>query len=155
MTRRERFYLASLLWAALLILPASAAWAADANLDRKARDLDRGVPAQERTAFFSRFSIPNAAPYNTLPPGQALVLSSLCGSDLTCAAGLWSEHQAGKGWGEIAKERHVKLGPAVKAVTDAHRDLVAKEEHAKPEKLEKAEKMERVDRPMRPERPGR
>jgi len=48
-----------------------------------------------------------------------------------------------------------KVGEAVRQVTDAHRDSVAKADSPKTEKLEKAGKMEHIDRPMRPERPGR
>jgi len=164
MRLRERFYLASLLWAALVILPAPVTWAAEDDLDGKARALDSGVPTGERMAFFSRFGIPNSSPYNTLPPGQALLLHSLCQKLCTApgvvpaitANSLLSERQGGKGWGEIAKDHHVKLGPLVKAVTDAHRDLAAKHEKPeKPEKPEKLEKMQRMDRPDHPGRAGR
>jgi len=152
MKLRERFYLASLLWAALLILPAPAAWAADADLDSKARDLDQGVTTREaKSAIFTKFGIPNSPPFNTLPPGQALVLFSLCGKNTACQTQALADRKAGKGWGEIAKGLGKKVGPAVSAVTDAHRDLMAKDEKAKAEKLEKAEKMQRMD----PGRAGR
>ncbi len=75
------------------------------------------------------------------------------------------------GWGKVAEDLKKngftttdKVGEAVRRVTDAQRDLVAKDETDKVEQLgkktEKVEKMEkperigRVERPERPERPG-
>ena len=163
MRLRERFYLASLLWGALLILPAAAAWAAEADLDGKAGALDRGVTTrEERSAVFTKFGVPNASPYNTLPPGQALVLWSLCGASTACQNQALADRQANMGWGKVAedlKARHLstddKVGQAVRRVTDAHRDWVAKDEKAKAERLEKPEKMGRAERPEHPGRPGR
>ena len=58
-----------------------------------------------------------------------------------------------------------KVGEADSRVTDAHHDLMAKDETDKAEhlgrklekveKTEKVERIERVERPERPERPGR
>ncbi len=166
MRLRERFYLASLLWAALLILPAAAAWAAEDDLDGKAGALDRGVTTREgRSAIFTKFGIPNASPYNTLPPGQALVLWSLCrdSSNITaCQNQALADRKAHMGWGKVAEDlnkrglsTHDKVGEAVRQVTDAHRDLAAKAEKPEKPKLEKLEKMERMDRPEHPGRPGR
>jgi len=66
------------------------------------------------------------------------------------------------GWGKVAEDLKKnglttddKVGEAVRRVTDAHRDSVAKADNPKAEKLQKAEKIEHIDRPMRPERPGR
>ncbi len=163
MRLREQFYLASLLWAALLILPASAAQAADADLDGKAKSLDRGATTrEERSAFDTKFGIPNAAPFNVLPRGQALVLFSLCGTNTACQTQALNDRKAHMGWGKVAADLKKnglttddKVGEAVRQVTDAHRDSVAKADNPKTEKLEKAGKMEHIDRPMRPERPGR
>jgi hypothetical protein len=169
MRLRERFYLASLLWAALLILPASAMQAADADLDGKAKSLDRGATSrEERSAFDTKFGIPNAAPYNTLARGQALVLFSLCGTNTACQTEALNDRKAHMGWGKVAKDLQKKglttddkVGEAIRRVTDAHRDSVAKADSPKTEKLEKAgkaekmEKIEHIERPMRPERPGR
>jgi hypothetical protein len=163
MRLREQFYLASLLWAALLILPASAAQAADADLDGKAQSLDRGATTrEERSAFDTKFGIPNAAPFNVLPRGQALVLFSLCGTNTACQTQALNDRKAHMGWGKVAADLKKnglttddKVGEAVRQVTDAHRDSVAKADNPKTEKLEKAGKMEHIDRPMRPERPGR
>jgi hypothetical protein len=158
-----RLHLASLLWAALLILPASAAQAADADLDGKAQSLDRGATTrEERSAFDTKFGIPNAAPFNVLPRGQALVLFSLCGTNTACQTQALNDRKAHMGWGKVAADLKKnglttddKVGEAVRQVTDAHRDSVAKADNPKTEKLEKAGKMEHIDRPMRPERPGR
>ena len=163
MRLREQFYLASLLWAALLILPASAAQAADADLDGKAQSLDRGATTrEERSAFDTKFGIPNAAPFNVLPRGQALVLFSLCGTNTACQTQALNDRKAHMGWGKVAADLKKnglttddQVGEAVRQVTDAHRDSVAKADNPKTEKLEKAGKMEHIDRPMRPERPGR
>jgi len=163
MRLRERFYLASLLWAALLLLPAPAARAADADLDGKAKSLDRGATThEERSAFDTKFGIPNAAPFNALPRGQALVLFSLCGTNPACQTQALNDRKAHMGWGKVAADLKKnglttddKVGEAVRQVTDAHRDSVAKADNPKTEKLEKAGKMEHIDRPMRPERPGR
>jgi len=163
MRLREQFYLASLLWAALLIFPASAAQAADADLDGKAQSLDRGATTrEERSAFDTKFGIPNAAPFNVLPRGQALVLFSLCGTNTACQTQALNDRKAHMGWGKVAADLKKnglttddKVGEAVRQVTDAHRDSVAKADNPKTEKLEKAGKMEHIDRPMRPERPGR
>src|SRR5437870_11142828 len=88
MRLREPLYLASLLWAALLILPARATRAAETDLDSKAGALDRGVTTREqRSAIFTKFGVPNTALYAALPPGQALVLYSLMGRRLRLHAG--------------------------------------------------------------------
>lgn len=163
MRLRERFSLASLLWAAMLTLLVPAAWAAEADLDGKAGALDRGVTTrEERSAFFTKFGIPNASPYNTLPPGQALVLFSLCGTNAACQTQALADRQAHMGWGKVAedlKARNLstndKVGEAVRQVTDAHRDLAAKAEKLEKPKLEKLEKMGRMERPEHPGRPGR
>ena len=172
MRLREQFYLASLLWAALLILPAHAARAAEADLDSKAGSLDRGVTTrEERSAIFTKFGVPNTALYAALSPGQALVLYSLCGNDTACQSRALIDRNAHMGWGKVAEDLKKngftttdKVGEAVRRVTDAHRDLVAKDEKDKAEQLgkktEKVEKMEkperigRLERPERPERPG-
>ena len=75
--------------------------------------------------------------------------------------------QTRKGWGVIARELGVKLGPVVSEVkkaekaTDhiggkldkADKDKVANAE--KPEKMEKPEKIEKMEKPAKPEKPGR
>jgi hypothetical protein len=173
MRLREPFYLASLLWAALLILPAHTARAAETDLDSKAGALDRGVTTREqRSAIFAKFGVPNTALYTALPPGQALILFSLCGNDTACQTRALNDRNAHMGWGKVVEDLKKngfttadKAGEAVRRVTDAHRDLAAKDETDKAEqpvkKTEKVEKMEkperigRVDRPERPERPGR
>ena len=172
MRLREPLYLASLLWAALLILPARATRAAETDLDSKAGALDRGATTrEERSAIFTKFGVPTTALYTTLPPGQALVLYSLCGTDLACQSQALIDRAAHMGWGKVAEDLKKngftttdKVGEAVRRVTDAQRDLVAKDETDKMEQLgkktEKVEKMEkperigRVERPERPERPG-
>ena len=173
MRLRDQFYLASLLWAALLILPASAAWAADADLDGKAGALDRGVTTrEERSAIFTKFGVPTTGLYASLPPGQALVLFKLCGSDTACQMRALDDRKAHMGWGKVARDLQKngftttdKVGEAVRGVTDAHRDVVEKNEKVKAEKLErktekgwkmdKPERIGRIERPERPERPGR
>jgi len=171
MRLREQFFLAGLLWAALLIVPAPAASASDADLDAKADALDRGVTTRtERSAIFTKFGVPNTPPFSTLPPGQALILFSLCGTGTPTAAACQkqalTDRQDHMGWGKVAEDLNkrglttdAKVGQAVRRVTDAHRDSLAKAE-----KLEKVEKMshidkpqriERVERPEKPERPGR
>ena len=169
MRLRERFSLASLLSIAMLMLLAPGAWAAEADLDSKAAALDRGVTTQEkRSAFYTKFGIPNASPYNTLPPGQALVLFRLCGTNAACQnQALYDRQQAHMGWGKVADHLKAmgwttndKVGEAVRQVTEAHRDLAAKAEkpekpHLVKPKPEKLEKMERMERPEHPGRPGR
>jgi len=158
-----RFYVVSLLWAAVLMLLAPAAWAAEDDLDSKARALDRGgTTREERSAVFTKFGIPNSSPFNTLPPGQALVLWSLCGANTACQNQALADRQAHMGWGKVAEDlkdkglsTNDKVGQAVRRVTDAHRDLGARDEKAKAEKIEKAEKIQRMDRPEHPGRPGR
>jgi len=173
---RERFSLASLLSVPLLILAATTAWAADADLDGKARALDKGVKTSaERSAFFTKFGIPPTSPFNTLPSGQALVLWSLCGNSSNpggCETQALNDRKAHMGWGKVAQDLNKngftttdKVGEAVRQVTEAHRDLVAKNEKDgaekltkkvdKVEKVNKPERIERVERPERPERPGR
>jgi len=82
------------------------------------------------------------------------------------------DRNAHMGWGKVAEDLKKngftttdKVGEAVRRVTDAQRDLVAKDETdkaeqlgKKTEKVEKMDKPERIgrgDRPERPERPGR
>jgi len=182
MRRREEVYLACLLWATLLLLPAHAARAAEADLDSKAGALDRRVTTrEERSAIFTKFGVPNTALYGALAPGQALVLFSLCGSDTACQTRALNDRNAHMGWSKVAEDLKRngftttdKVGEAIRRVTDAHRDLIAKNEPdkaeplgrklekvEKTEKVEKVEKMdkperiERAERPERPERPGR
>ncbi len=154
MKLRERFSLASLLWAAMFTLLVPAAWAAEADLDSKTAALDRGVRTrEERSALFTKFGIPNASPYDTLPPGQALVLFSLCGTNPDCQRQALAD-RAHMGWGKVAEDLKAKglsttdkVGEAVRKVTDAHRDLAAKPE--------RPEKTGRMERPAHPGRPGR
>src|SRR5207245_8000686 len=102
---REQCYLASLLWAALLIPPGPAARAAEADLDGKAGALDRGVTTrEERSAIFTKFGVPNTALYSAVPPGQALVLYSLCGTDTTCQTRALNDRKAPMGWGKVAED---------------------------------------------------
>ncbi len=83
-----RFYVVSLLWAVVLTLLVPAAWAAEADLDGKAGALDRGVTTREgKSAIFTKFGVPTTGYYAGMPPGQALVLWSLCGTDTTCQYG--------------------------------------------------------------------
>lgn len=167
MRLREKFYLASLLWVAVLTLLVPAAWAAETDLDGKAAALDRGATTREaKSAIFSKFHIPttdsagNPTVYAGMPPGQALVLFSLCGTNAACQTQALANRQAHMGWGKVAenlKARNLstndKVGQAVRQVTNAHRDLAAKAE--KPERPEKPGKAERPERPERPGRPGR
>lgn|SRR3989442_10326785 len=160
MRLRERFYLTSLLWVAMLALVVPVAWAAEADLDGKAGAVDRGVTTrEERSGFFTKFGIPNTSPYNTLPPGQALVLFSLCGTNTACQTRALADRQAHMGWGKVAKDLKAqglstngKVGQAVRQVTDAHRDLTAKAEKPEGPTQGKLEKMERVEHPGRPGR---
>ena len=55
MRLREQFFLTSLLGVVLLILPAHAAWAADADLDGKVGALDRA--REERSTIFTKFGV--------------------------------------------------------------------------------------------------
>jgi hypothetical protein len=73
-----------------------------------------------------------------------------------------AERQAGKGWGVIAHDLGLKLGPVVSEVKKAGKateqvagkpDKVAKVE--KIEKPAKPEKIEKVEKPAKPEKPGR
>ncbi len=169
MRLREQFSLASLLGAALLTLPAHAAWAAEADLDRKAGALDGAREA--RSAIFTKFGIPTTALYASLPPGQALVLYSLCVTDSACQTQALIDRQAHMVWGKVAEDlqkngftTNDKIREAIRRVTDAHRNLVAKDE-APAEKLEKKtekvarmakpERLERTEGPEKPERPWR
>ena len=165
--------LASLLWAALLIFPANAAWAAEAELDGKAGAVDRGVTTrQARSAILTKFGVPTTVLYTTLPPGQALVLYSLCGTDPACQSQALIDREAHMGWGKVAEDLKKngfttddKVGEAVRRVTEAQRDLEAKDEKGPAKKLEtepekvgrmaKPEQLERIERPERPERPWR
>jgi len=169
----ERGYLVSLLWAALLVLPTNAASAGEAELDGKASTLDRAVTTrEERSAIFNKFGVPATALYAALPPGEALVLSGLCGTDPACQSQALIDREAHMGWGKVAEDlkkngltTNDKVGEAVRRVTEAHRDLVAKDEKAPAEKREtktekvermaKPEPLERIERPERPERPWR
>ncbi|MBI4414196.1 MAG: hypothetical protein HY576_07470 [candidate division NC10 bacterium] len=171
MRLRERFSLARLLWVAVLTLLVPAAWAAEDDLDGKAAALDRGATTREaKSAIFTKFYIPTTDPitgtatvYAGMPPGQALVLFSLCGPNAACQTQALADRQAHMGWGKVAEDlvknckdcglTNDKVGQAVRQVTDAHRDLAAKAE--KPEKPEKLEKMQRMERPEHPGRPGR
>ena len=92
-------------------------------------------------------------------------------SNLTQQAALdkiLAERQAGKGWGVIAHDLGLKLGPVVSEVKKADKvtvqiagkpDKVATvEKTEKVEKVEKPtkpEKIERIERPAKPEKPGR
>ncbi len=165
MTLRERFFLASLLWVAVLTLLVPAAWAAEDDLDGKAAALDRGATTREaKSAIFTKFHIPitdpatgKASVYAGMPPGQALVLFSLCGTNAACQTQALADRQVHMGWGKVAEDLKAKglstndkVGEAVRQVTDAHRDFAGKAE--RPEKLEK---MQRMGRPEHPGRPGR
>ena len=76
-----------------------------------------------------------------------------------------AERQAGKGWGVIAHELGLKLGPVVSEVKKAGKateqiagkpDKVAKVDKAeKAEKVEKPARPEKIEKPARPEKPGR
>ena len=79
-----------------------------------------------------------------------------------------AERQAGKGWGVIAHDLGLKLGPVVSEVKKAGKateqvagkpDKVARvEKGEKAEKIEKPdrpEKIEKIERPAKPEKPGR
>ena len=179
MRRREEGYLACLLWAALLLFPTHGARAAEADLDSTAGALDRRVTTrEERSTIFTKFGVPNTALYAALAPGQALVLFSLCGTDTVCQTRALIDRNAHMGWGKVADNLNRngftttdKVGEAVRRVTDAHRDLMAKDETDKAEplgrklekvektekveKMDKPERIERMERPERPERPGR
>ncbi len=158
MKLRERFYLAGLLWAALIMLPAPAAWAAEDDLDAKARAIDQGVKTrEERSAIFTKFGAPTTGLFAGMPPGQALILWSLCGTNTACQERALADRQAHMGWGKVAEDLKAKglstndkVGEAVRKVTDAHRDLAAK-----PERPQKLEKTGRMERPEHPGRPGR
>ena len=79
-----------------------------------------------------------------------------------------AERTAGKGWGVIAHDLGLKLGPVVSEVKKAGKateQIAGKPEKvAKAEKTEKVEKIERpakpekiekIERPAKPEKPGR
>jgi hypothetical protein len=79
-----------------------------------------------------------------------------------------AERQAGKGWGVIAHDLGLKLGPVVSEVKKAGKateqvagkpDKVAgvekSEKAEKIEKPDKPEKIEKIERPAKPEKPGR
>lgn len=76
-----------------------------------------------------------------------------------------AERTAGKGWGVIAHDLGLKLGPVVSEVKKAGKateqiagkpDKVAKAEKTeKVEKPAKPEKIEKIERPAKPEKPGR
>jgi len=167
---REQFFLTSLLGVVLLILPAHAAWAADADLDGKVGALDRA--REERSTIFTKFGVPTTPLYAALPPGQALVLYSLCATDSACQSQALIDRNSHMSWGKVAEDlqkngftTNDKVGEAVRRVTDAHRDLVAKGERPKAEKIEKKtekvermvkpERLERTEGPEKPERPWR
>ncbi len=163
MTLRERFSLASLLGAVVLTLLVPAAWAAEDDLDGKAAALDRGATTREaKSAIFTKFGVPTTGYYAGMPPGQALVLFSLCGTNADCQKQALADRKAHMGWGKVAEDLKKngfttddKVGEAVRKVTDAHRDLAAKAERLDKSKPEKLEKMERMERPEHLGRPGR
>ena len=79
-----------------------------------------------------------------------------------------AERAAGKGWGVIAHDLGLKLGPVVSEVKKAEKateqiagkpDKVANTEKTekveKTEKPAKPEKIEKIERPAKPEKPGR
>lgn len=129
-----RISVGSILWATGLLLFFSVAWAAKADLDGTARALDSRVTTPEdRAVLFTKFGIPTTAPFGTLPPGQALVLWSLCGTNAACQQRALADRRGHQGWGEVAKDLKAmglvtdeRLGHALRQATEAHRDLVAK-----------------------------
>ena len=160
----DRFYVVSLLWMAMLMLLAAGAWAAETDLDSKARALDQGVTTREdRSAIFTKFGVPTTSPYGSMPRGQALVLWSLCGTNTACQQQALADRQAHKGWGQVGQ--HLKelglstedrLGQALKQVTDAHRDLAAKAGRERTFRGEGATSSPRPEHPSRGMgRPGR
>jgi hypothetical protein len=65
---------------------------------------------------------------------------------------LIAEHKSGKGWGEIAKEHNVKLGPIVSEAKESSRALEAKTR--KGHKGDEADEGERVHRGGKPDKEG-
>jgi hypothetical protein len=81
---------------------------------------------------------------------------------------IFAERAAGKGWGVIAHDLGLKLGPVVSEVHKAGKateqvagktdKMVRAEKTEKVEKVEKPakpEKIEKIERPAKPEKPGR
>ena len=74
-----------------------------------------------------------------------------------------AERQAGKGWGVIAHDLGLKLGPVVSEVKKAGKpDKVARAEKGekaekpdKPARPEKVDKIDKIEKPARAEKPGR
>jgi hypothetical protein len=160
----DRFYVVSLLWIAMLMLLATGTWAAETDLDSKARALDQGVTTrEERSAIFTKFGVPTTPPYGSMPPGQALVLWSLCGTSTACQERALADRKAHMGWGKVAEDlkaqkltTDAKVGQAVRQVTDAHRDLAAKAGRERTLRGEGATSSSRPEHPSREMgRPGR
>lgn len=61
---------------------------------------------------------------------------------------------SGEGWGKIAKDLGVKLGPVVSAAHRAERSFRNEERMERGERPERTERPERSERPEHFERPG-
>ena len=79
-----------------------------------------------------------------------------------------ADRQAHKGWGVIAHQYGLKLGPVISDVKkadkaaehiagkpDADKKIVKAEKIDKPDKMEKPDKPDKLDKPERPEKPAR
>jgi len=101
--------------------------------------------------------------------GETSILLAMANRTGQSPTAILQLRQSGRGWGQIAHQYHLKVGPVLKDVkdTEKHVDRVAKatakddkhdtkgEQLDKHEKVEKPEKVQRVERPERAEKPGR
>ncbi|MFL5418651.1 MAG: ATP-binding cassette domain-containing protein, partial [Myxococcales bacterium] len=74
-----------------------------------------------------------------------------------------AQRAAGKGWGVIAHEQGLKLGPVVSEVKKANKSteqvagkpekVIRSEKTDKPDKLDKPDKIDKLEKPERPSKP--
>lgn len=145
------------------------AWGADpaAPLDDHAKAINRAAAAPEgRERVVEHLSRELNVPAATLRAqheqsklgwGELSIANRLAQKTGVPVDQLIAEHKSGKGWGAIAKERNVKLGPMVSELKKSDEALEAKAK--KDEKGNKAAKAEKADKGSSAERgagaPGR
>lgn len=138
-------------------------WAADAAapLDDHAKALNRAAqtPEGERRVvehLSQELKVPAATlraqrEQSKLGWGELSIAYRLSQQTGVPVKQLIAEHKSGKGWGEIAKEYKVKLGPIISEGKKASEALEAEEKKAgKADKAEKAEKVEKTEKESGP-----
>ena len=160
--RHRGWILASLMCLALLRAQASVAWGADpaASLDDHAKAVNRAgtTPEGERRVveqLSKELNVPAATlraqrEQSKLGWGELSIAYRLSQKTGIPVDTLIAEHKSGKGWGAIAKEHNLKLGPIVSDVKKSNQALEAKakqrehgREAGKPAKADKGERPEK------------